>query len=216
MNSLNEHPIAPNSESLRHHFAVRKDTQPGPIDHPDSLAFKYLYDRSGRDAAVLIPIVQTAQGLKVLLTRRADHLQKHPGQISFPGGSIEAVDNSLVETALRETEEEIGVSPENIEVLGAIGSVYTITGYHVTPILGLLREPLTLTPDPSEVAEVLTVPLSFLMNPAVFEQHEHEHENQIRTYYSTYYKTCNKTHRIWGITAGIIVGLYEELRETHR
>ncbi len=204
-------PLNPSVESLRRHFRERAIDKPGPLDNPDSLAFQAVHEQQGHSAAVLIPIVETAGGLELLLTRRADHLKQHPGQISFPGGRIEPHDHSLVETALRETEEEIGLSRAETEVLGEIGSVYTITGFHVTPVIGLLQDPLELTPDPNEVAEVIMVPFSHLMNPAIYERLEHRHETGLRTYYSTEYNN----HRIWGVTAGIIVGLYEELQASH-
>ena len=204
-------PLNPSIESLRRHFRERSIDKPGPLDNPDSLAFQAVHEQQGHSAAVLIPIVETVGGLELLLTRRADHLKQHPGQISFPGGRIEPHDHSLIETALRETEEEIGLSRAETEILGEIGSVYTVTGFHVTPVIGLLQDPLELTPDPNEVAEVIMVPFSHLMNPAVFERHKHQHETGLRTYYSTEYNN----HRIWGVTAGIIVGLYEELQASH-
>ncbi len=201
-------PLSPSVASLRRHFRERRIHKPGPLDNPDSLAFQQLHEQEGHSAAVLIPIVETRRGLDVLLTRRAEHLKKHPGQISFPGGRIEPYDDSPVATALRETEEEIGLPPAATEILGEIGSVYTVTGFHVTPVIGLLREPLEIVPDPNEVAEVIMVPFSHLMNPAIYELHKHRHETGLRTYFSTEYKN----YRIWGVTAGIIVGLYEELQ----
>ena len=117
-------------------------------------------------AAVLFPIVQRPQGHTVLLTQRTDHLRDHAGQVSFPGGRVDAVDVSPQATALRETQEEIGLSPSHIEIFGYLPQYYTGTGFVVTPVVGLLTPPFELQPDPFEVAEIFEVPLSFLLDPA--------------------------------------------------
>ncbi|WP_371734408.1 CoA pyrophosphatase [Thalassospira sp. B30-1] len=99
------------------------------------------------------------------MTRRTDHLSDHAGQISFPGGRQEDHDNTLEETALRETEEEIGLSRTHIELVGRLDDYYTVTGYRVTPVVGLITPPFDLAPDAHEVAEVFEVPLEFIVEP---------------------------------------------------
>ena len=117
-------------------------------------------------ASVLFGIVLRENGPSVLLTQRTAHLKDHAGQISFPGGRAEPQDASPADTALRETQEEIGLSPSHIEIFGYLPQYYTGTGFVVTPVVGLLTPPFELQPDPFEVAEIFEVPLSFLLDPA--------------------------------------------------
>lgn len=119
-----------------------------------------------RSAAVLVPLVARETGLTVLLTQRADHLNDHAGQISFPGGRREPYDRDAVATALREANEEIGLAAEPVEILGALPDYLTGTGFCVTPIVGLVHPPFTVQADTLEVAEIFEVPLAFLMSPA--------------------------------------------------
>lgn len=161
-----------------------------------------------RQAAVLVPIVEHAEGPTVLLTRRTDHLAHHPGQISFPGGRVEEQDADLVETALRETEEEIGVDRCHVDVLGFLDAYETGTGYHVTPVVGLIRPGFTLTPDPFEVAEVFEVPLAFLLDPANHQRHSREHDGRQRHFYAMPYGD----YYIWGATAGMLMNFYRRAR----
>lgn len=196
---------------LRHSFSGQTESCPPPINNEDSLFFKDLFEQTQKTAAVLIPILDEPQGLQVLLTRRAGHLRSHAGQISFPGGSMEPQDKSLTAAALRETEEEIGLPGKYVEVMGRLGDYFTISGFRVTPVVGLISEALTLTADPNEVEEIIKVPLNHLMDPSAFKVEEHRHEHMIRSYYSTYYEH----HRIWGVTAGIIMGFYEQLASAH-
>ena len=98
---------------------------------------------------MLIPILEKPTGLQLLLTRRADHLRSHAGQISFPGGSLEGPNETCVEAALREAQEEINLSIEQVDVIGQLGDYYTISGFRVTPVIGLIRSPVSLVPDPS-------------------------------------------------------------------
>jgi 8-oxo-dGTP pyrophosphatase MutT (NUDIX family) len=159
-------------------------------------------------AAVLVPLVNHAHGINVLLTRRTDHLQHHPGQISFPGGRVEAGDASRVMTALRETEEEIGLMPEQIELLGHLPEYPTGTGFCVTPVIGLVQPPFELRLDAFEVAEAFEVPLEFLMNPDNHKIHSIEYQGRMREYHAMPYGD----YYIWGATAGILVSLYGSLR----
>lgn len=158
-------------------------------------------------AAVLVPLVLHPQGINVLLTRRTDHLHHHPGQISFPGGRVEAGDASRVMTALRETEEEIGLGPEQVELLGHLPEYLTGTGFCVTPVIGLVHPPFELQLDTFEVAEVFEVPLDFLMNPDNHKIHSMEYQGRMREYHAMPYGD----YYIWGATAGILVSLYGSL-----
>lgn len=159
-------------------------------------------------AAVLIPLIAYENELKILLTQRTAHLYDHPGQISFPGGRSDPNDLSAEFTALREAEEEIGLPKNKVEVLGCLPNYLTITGYQVTPIVGLVTPGHTYQADEFEVADIFEVPLSFLMNP-----HHHEHRlwqspDGERRFYAMPYE--NKF--IWGATAGILRNLYHFLR----
>jgi len=158
-------------------------------------------------AAVLFPIVLRDAPPTVLLTQRTSHLRDHAGQVSFPGGRVEVEDASPIHTALRETEEEIGMSPDRVEVLGYLPEYRTSTGFRVTPVVGLVRPPFTLRPDPFEVAEVFEVPLSFLLDPANRQRHSREWRGRLRHYFAMPYGD----YFIWGATAGMIVSLAERL-----
>ena len=158
-------------------------------------------------ASVLFPIVLREHGPTVLLTQRNDHLRDHPGQISFPGGRVEKSDLSPEHTALREAEEEIGLSPRPVEIVGFLPEYCTVTGYRITPVVGFLTPPFELRPDPSEVAEVFEVPLSFLLNPSNHERHSREDPNGTRHFFAVSYGR----YFIWGATAGIIVTLAQAL-----
>lgn len=154
-------------------------------------------------AAVLVPIVLRDQELTVLLTRRTDHLHHHPGQVSFPGGRVEAEDESPVDTALRETTEEIGLSREKVELLGFLPQYRTVTGFDVTPVVGLVTPPLELVLDAFEVAEAFEVPLSFLLDRGNHRLHSVEVRGVMRDYYAMPYGE----YFIWGATAGMLVSL---------
>lgn len=155
-------------------------------------------------ASVLVPIVLREAGLTVLFTRRTAHLKNHSGQISFPGGRAEPDDPGPEHTALRETQEEIGLADERIELLGRLADYHTRTGYRITPVVGLVTPPFELAPDPHEVDEVFEVPLPFLLDPANHQRHAREFQGEIRHFFAIpwggYY--------IWGATAGMLVNLH--------
>ena len=157
-----------------------------------------------RPAAVLVPIVLPESEPTLLLTRRTDHLHHHPGQVSFPGGRVEEQDTSPIETALRETEEEISLARHHVELLGCLPQYRTGTGFDVTPVVGLVTPPFELSPDAFEVAEVFEVPLSFLLDEANHQLHRVEVRGKLREYYAMPYGD----YFIWGATAGMIVSLY--------
>lgn len=160
-------------------------------------------------AAVLVPIIEREDGLTVLLTKRTDHLNDHAGQISFPGGRVEPDDNSLTDTALRETEEEIGLDRRHIETIGQLDRYITRTGFDVTPVVGLVRPPFSLTPDSFEVAEVFEVPLAFFMARENHEKRSREWQGKTRHFYVMPYLE----YYIWGATAGMLVNLVDILSE---
>ncbi len=158
-------------------------------------------------AAVLFPIVLRESGETVLLTQRTAHLRDHAGQISFPGGRVEADDASPIHTALRETEEEIGLTRERIDVLGFLPEYRTGTGFRVTPVVALVHPPFALQPDPFEVAEIFEVPLAFLLDPGNHQRHSLHHRGALRHYFAMPYGE----YFIWGATAGMIRSLSERL-----
>ncbi|NDU93091.1 MAG: CoA pyrophosphatase [Ferrovum sp.] len=158
-------------------------------------------------AAVLVPLVARPEGVQVLLTRRTEHLSDHAGQISFPGGRVEAHDTSEVITALRETEEEIGLPRHQVHLLGTLREYFIPTGYRVVPVVGWIEPPFELNVDPSEVAEVFEVPLAYFFNPARHILQQDVKDGHMRQYYAIPWQQYN----IWGATAGILVDLYQVL-----
>lgn len=165
-----------------------------------------------RPAAVLLGLVEHDHGLNMLFTRRTDHLENHPGQISFPGGHIEDSDADAVAAAVRETHEEVGLPPEQIEVLGRLDTYVTRTGFSITPVIARVAGPITFTPDPHEVAEVFEVPLAFLMDPTNHRRHSREYQGAQRHFYAVSYGD----YYIWGATAGMLMDLYKTLNAAPR
>jgi 8-oxo-dGTP pyrophosphatase MutT (NUDIX family) len=157
-----------------------------------------------RPAAVLVPLVRHDTGLTILFTQRTDHLYDHAGQISFPGGRSEAHDASAAATALRETFEEIGVPQAQVEVLGCLPEYTTVTGYHVTPVVGLVSPPLALSLDAFEVAEAFEVPLTFFLDPGNHQRNTLQYQGRTRYYYAMPFEQ----RYIWGATAGMLMNLY--------
>ena len=158
-------------------------------------------------AAVLFPIVRRPEGDTVLLTRRTAHLRDHAGQVSFPGGRVETQDGSPLETALRETKEEIGLHRRHIEVLGYLPEYRTGTGFSVIPVVALVEPPFELEPDSFEVAEVFEVPLVFLLDQNNHQRHAVHLRGALRHYFAMPYEN----YFIWGATAGMIRSLSERL-----
>ncbi len=159
-------------------------------------------------AAVLVGLVERPGGTTVLLTRRTDHLDAHPGQISFPGGHSEPHDPSPEATAVRETEEETGLHRRHIDVVGRLDDYETSTGFRITPIVAMIAPPFELSPDPFEVAEVFEAPLDFLLDPANHQRHYRWFEGTKRQFYAMPYGD----YYIWGATAGMLVNLYQALK----
>lgn len=168
-------------------------------------------NREPAGAAVLVPLVQREAGLNLLLTRRTDHLRDHAGQISFPGGRVEPEDEGPVATALRETEEEIGLSRQHIEVIGQLPIYSTVTAFQVTPVVGLVEPGFTLTLDDFEVAEAFEVPLAFLMDPAHHRHHDFEFGGTKRRFLSMPWQGAEREYFIWGATAAMLRNFYRLL-----
>lgn len=162
-----------------------------------------------RAAAVLVPVVDRAEGLTVLLTQRHENLSAHAGQISLPGGRVEPSDADAVAAALRETREEIGLTADRIEVIGRLDTYITGTGFEIAPVVALLTPPLALAPDPREVTEVFEVPLAFVVDRANHRRETRELKNGVRTFFVLPYEN----RYIWGATAGILVNLAEVLAQ---
>ncbi len=167
-----------------------------------------------RPASVLIPIVQRPESLQILLTQRTAHLRSHAGQIAFPGGRRDADDQSMVATALREAQEEIGLHSDHIEVLGTLPDYLTGTGFRVTPVVALVSPPFELTLQPEEVDEAFEVPLSFLMNPIHHQRRIVRWENGERSFYAMPFRAQSRSEApgreyfIWGATAAMLRNLY--------
>jgi 8-oxo-dGTP pyrophosphatase MutT (NUDIX family) len=154
-------------------------------------------------ASVLIAIAPRAQGLSVLLTRRADHLYHHPGQISFPGGRVEDSDASPIQAALRESEEEIGLSAEQVEVLGSLPEYGTSSGFRVTPVVGLVSASFEPRLDAFEVAELFSVPLHFVLQTANYQRHRVQRDGSVRRFFAI----PHAGRFVWGATAGMLAML---------
>ncbi len=160
--------------------------------------------RSLRPAAVLVAIA----GDRLILTKRASHLKHHPGQIAFPGGKVEDSDGSPEAAALREAQEEIGLPPDAVEIWGRLPAHETVTGFAITPILGLVRGAFTPVPEAGEVEEVFTVPLTHILNPDRFVIERRRWRGEWRRYYTVPFGP----YYIWGATARILRGLADRVQ----
>jgi 8-oxo-dGTP pyrophosphatase MutT (NUDIX family) len=160
-----------------------------------------------KPAAVLVPILERDTQASVLFTQRAEKMPTHAGQISFPGGKMDAGDDNLVETALREAQEEIGLEAEFIDTIGFLDDFITTTGYRISPLVAVIRQGYSITPDHNEVADVFDVPLSFLMNEQNHQMHSREWQGKERKFYAMPYED----RFIWGATAGMLRNLYDWL-----
>lgn len=163
--------------------------------------------RKLRAAAVLVPLIELESGWNVILTMRSSALKHHPGQIAFPGGKQDEGDENLTVTALREAEEEIGLPRSNVEVIGTLPCHETVTGFNVTPIVGVLQEPFVAEPEAGEVAEVFNVPLAFLSNIGNFEIQSRYWRRQRRYYYTIPFGP----YYIWGASARMLRTFAETL-----
>lgn len=171
-------------------------------------AVRQFFPAAPAPAAVLIPIVDRDDGLAVLLTQRAIHLKNHAGQVSFPGGRIESSDAGPLEAALRETEEEIGLSREHVTFTGYLDPQLVLTGYWVTPVVGFVQPGFALKLDRREVDATFEVPLTHILDSANHQSRERMLGNTKVLVYDIPYRE----HRIWGATAGMLMALYRLLR----
>ena len=188
-------------EAAAFRLALRGDHDLNPGMTPPSTAL--------RPAAVLVPLIDHPGGTAVLLTQRTAHLSAHAGQISFPGGRIEADDSDPIAAALRETEEEVGLPRDRVSVIGRLDTYVTGTGFEITPIVGIVEPPVVLAIDPFEVAEAFEVPLAFILDRRNHQRIERAVGAQSRCFFVLPYEGRN----IWGATAGILVNLAEVLAD---
>ena len=173
---------------------------------PESLRLRYTQNL--QPAGVLIPLVERTAGLAVLLTQRSAALSQHAGQISFPGGRMEKGDRNILATALRETQEEIGLHPDLVEIAGYLDPSPTVSGYAVTPVIGLVADGFQLKIDPDEVEFVFEVPLDFLLTEGNAIHSERVFEGHRVPVTEFLYDR----HRIWGATASFLISLRELLK----
>jgi 8-oxo-dGTP pyrophosphatase MutT (NUDIX family) len=171
-----------------------------------------LFSPNATAAAVLLPVIDHPGGPTLLFTERASMLKHHAGQIAFPGGRVEPEDGSALAGALRETAEEIGLLPSNIEVLGYLPEHPVISGYCVTPVVGLVTPGFRLTPDPREVASVFEVPLDYLLQPANCVLERRKIGGVVEVLLQEFQW---QERRIWGATASMVLLLAEALRQGH-
>ncbi len=165
--------------------------------------------RSLRPAAVLIGLWESPLGARLILTKRASHLQHHPGQIAFPGGKVDQQDVDAEATALREAQEEIGLPSSRVEILGRLPMHETVTGFSITPILGHIRTYFDAIPQPGEVEEVFSVPLGHVLNVSNYRVERRLWRGEWRYFYAVPYGP----YYIWGATARILRGLAERIKE---
>jgi len=184
--------------------------RPPPAPEPNDLHVIAL--REGMrvtEAAVLVPLVNYAGEVRVLLTQRTAHLADHAGQISFPGGRVESADAGREETALRETEEEIGLPRTRVALLGRLPDYEIPSGFRITPLVGWIEPPFALQPDPFEVAEVFEAPLGYFLDPGNYQRRQYHFKGRHRHYLAIPYQG----RYIWGATAGMLYSLYRLLNE---
>jgi 8-oxo-dGTP pyrophosphatase MutT (NUDIX family) len=201
------------SQVIRQHLAGSRP----PVDFTPRRAYGdlppgMLPKQPWKAASVLVPLVEHASGHTILLTRRTERLHAHAGQVSFPGGSAEDDDQDPIQTALRETEEETGLPRHYIDIVGYLDGYLTITGYAVTPVVGLIQPGFELKPDPLEVAEIFEVPLVWLRDP----ENRQVHRRQLAGHDVGYYQFDYDGHTIWGATAAMLVGLVGKLEQWTR
>ena len=192
---------AQTAQALRARFAHP------PRWEPEVMLEKKFMNRPPAHASVLIAVVLREQPT-VLLTERTAHLSTHSGQVAFPGGRADPEDATPAHTALREAEEEVGLAPEFVEVLGALPTYVTGSSFIITPVVALVRPDCVLKPNPYEVADLFEVPLDFLLNPANHRRHVFDLDGVHREWFSMPYQRGDKNHFIWGATAGMLRNFY--------
>lgn len=186
--------------------ALQEGHRRTPILLPGDVLEQEEQEAGTTPAAVLVPLVERPSPT-VILTVRTETMRRHPGQISFPGGRIEPDDDGPVDAALREAEEEIGLTRSAVEVIGIADRYRTITGFEVIPVVGVVPPGLDLAPHPGEVADLFEAPLDFLLDPANQMEREVEFRGKMRRYFEIDWEG----RRIWGATAAMIVNLGRRL-----
>jgi 8-oxo-dGTP pyrophosphatase MutT (NUDIX family) len=188
---------------------LEKPPQGAPWNHSELIDVLPDAGANVRPAAVLIALIQRDGVWKIVLTRRTEALKHHAGQISFPGGRMEAEDADPVATAMREAQEEIGLWPHHVKTIGYLDSFLTITGFHVYPVVARISAEFIAKPDPNEVDEVFEVPLDFLLNAVNVRSFEVEYRGKMRQILEFQYLN----YRIWGATASMLVNLQKRLQQ---
>lgn len=184
---------------------ARPAPSPAPEDHHMAFIPPGI---SVAEAAVMVPLVPRPQGVQVLLTQRTAHLSDHAGQISFPGGRVETTDASREETALRETEEEIGLARAHVRILGRLPQYEIPTGFRITPVVGWIEPPFSLNLDVFEVAAAFEVPLSHFLDLWSYQRREYRFDGRHRHYMAI----PHEGRYIWGATAGMLYTLARALQ----
>ena len=192
---------AQTAQALRARFAHP------PRWEPEVMLEKKFMNRPPAHASVLIAVV-LRQKPTVLLTERTAHLSTHSGQVAIPGGRADPEDATPAHTALREAQEEVGLAPDFVEVLGALPTYVTGSSFIITPVVALVRPDCVLKPNPYEVADLFEVPLDFLLNPANHRRHVFDLDGVHREWFSMPYQQGDKNHFIWGATAGMLRNFY--------
>lgn len=174
-----------------------------PLEPMDLHAISLKEGTKVTEAAVLVPLVNRAAGVQVLLTQRTEHLRDHAGQISFPGGRVEREDADREATALREMTEEIGLAASHVTLLGRLPGYEIPSGFRITPVVGWIEPPFTVTPDIFEVADIFEAPLDYFLDPANYQRREFHFRGRHRHYLAIPYEG----RYIWGATAGMLYSL---------
>jgi 8-oxo-dGTP pyrophosphatase MutT (NUDIX family) len=190
-----------------HEQALKERFKSPPVWTPELVQERAYLDRPIARAAVLLGLVMRKEPM-VLLTRRTAHMSTHSGQVAFPGGKVDAQDTDARHTALREAQEEVGLDPLLVQVLGELPVYITGSAFVITPVVALVDPRFIAEPNPDEVDQVFEVPLSFLMNPAHHRRHAHVAEGLRREWFSMPYRHDQQEHFIWGATAGMLRNFY--------
>lgn len=209
VDGVDHHLVAVSQAALRPE-AIRQRFVAPPVWTPELHAEARFTDRSPVHAAVLVPIVMRAQPT-VLLTERTAHLANHSGQIAFPGGKVDAGDIDVAATALREAQEEVGLDPALVQVVGVLPTYLTGSAFIISPVIALVAPDFKLSLNAGEVADAFEVPLEYLMNPAHHRRHSVEWQGVRREWLSMPYRDGGTERFIWGATAGMLRNFYRFL-----